>query len=356
MLAAESDGQYEATGRPFKIRKLQGGNKMKQKFWLALRAISLLAFLGQTALGTAQAQPITYPNRAITVIVPYAAGGRTDLTNRILAQYIKNYLGQPVVVEVKPGASSVLGTLHVANSKPDGYTILGASGGLITAPYTVETPMNYQDFAPIGRFNYDPAVLAISPTKLKVKNLREFVEHARKNPKEVMVAVDPGTSNELHAMAFAKANGIEFRYIPYKGGGERIVALSGGHVDAMFDVPVTVKSAVQAGKAKIIGVGSAERFQTMESIETFKEIGTNLVLGSFNGWTVHKKTPPAIVKTLENALEKATRDPEFIKTLTNSDAFTGYLTAAEFFKFLAAEDTFIKQLAEALGMKPKKMP
>lgn len=328
---------------------------MNRKYWIGVVGYLWLACLVMTALGP-PAQSADFPNRAITVIVPYAVGGRSDLTNRMLAHYIKGYLGQPVVIENRPGASSVLGTLHVMNSKPDGYTILAGSGGLTTAPYMVEPPISFRDLAAIGRINYDPVVLAINPNKVNVKTLGEFVAYAKKNPKEVMMAVDPGASNEMHALAFAKAAGVEFRYVPYKGGGERIVALSGGHVDAMFDVQVTVKSAVEAGKAKIIGIASAERAPGMENIETFKEAGINLILGSWNGWLAHKKTPPAILKTLEIALEKATKDPEFVKTLAKADSNASHLPPEDFFKFLAEEDEFSKKMCEALGIKIKKMP
>lgn len=326
---------------------------MRKQFWIGLIGV----FLILTPIVPKPAQPASYPTRAITIVVPYAAGGRSDLTSRFVAQYLKGYLGQPVVVEDKPGASSVLGTLHVANAKPDGHTLLAGSGGLTTAPYVVESPVTYRDFAPIGRVNYDPAILAINPTKLKVKNLKEFIDYAKKNPKEVMVAVNPGMSNEMHALAFAKAAGIEFRYVPYPGGGgERIVALAGGHVDAMFDVPVTVKSMVQAGKARIIGIGSAGRFPGTETIETWQEAGVNLVLGSWNGLLAHKKTPPPILKTLEIALEKTVKNPDFVKALFDADSYASYLSPNEFAKFLGEEDQFTKKMSEALGIKPKKMP
>lgn len=179
-------------------------------------------FLIVSLLSMSFVQPVqsaTFPERAITVMVPYAAGGRSDLTIRFVAQFMKDYLGQPIVVENKPGASSVLGTVQVINAKPDGYTLLVGSAPLITAPYMVETPITYKDLAPIGRITYDPAILVINPNKLKVKDLKEFLAYAKKNPKEIMVAVDPGQSNELHALAFAKAAGLEFRYVPYKGVG-----------------------------------------------------------------------------------------------------------------------------------------
>ncbi len=327
---------------------------MSKKTW-----IGIIGMCFATSLLLAVLNPLAYaaefPTRAVTVIVPYAAGGRSDLANRMLAQYMKPYLGQPVVIENKPGASSVLGNVQVMNSKPDGYTILAGSGGLTTAPYLVETPVTFRDFTPIGRINEDPVIMAINPTKLNVKNLREFIAYAKKNPTEVMMAVDPGMSNEMHALAFAKLAGLEFRYVPYKGGGERIVALSGGHVDAMFDVQVTVKSAVQAGKAKIIGVASAQRVPGLEGVETFKEVGVDLEVGSWNGWLVHKNTPPAIAKVLEIALEKTVKDPEFVKALANVDSVASYQNPEEFFKYLSAEDQFLKKMTEALGIKPKKL-
>lgn len=127
-------------------------------------------------------------------------------------------------------------------------------------------------------------------------------------------------------------------------------------MDAMFDVPVTVKSMVQAGKAKIIGIATEERFSAMKEIETFKEIGIDLVLGSWVGLLAHKKTPQAILKRLATDLEKTTKNPEFLKALTNADTYLGFLPPEDFTKFLAEEDRFTKRMCEALGIKPQKMP
>jgi hypothetical protein len=175
------------------------------------------------------AQAQEYPTRSITIIAPYPPGGRTDLCGRTLAQFLKTELGQPVVVINKPGASGVLGAKEVASAAPDGYTLGLFSTGFLTAQYTVPTPTDVKGYELIALINMDPAVIAV-PEVRGWHTLPDYVRYAKENPGKVRVGIDAGSSAQIFAAAFAEKAGTEVTNVPFRGGGERTVALAGGHI------------------------------------------------------------------------------------------------------------------------------
>src|SRR5712671_5248973 len=224
-------------------------------------ALSLFAVLTQASDARAQ----TFPAKAITLIVPFPAGGRTDLTARAIAEAMRDDLRQPIVVVNKPGASGVLGAKEVASAAPDGYTLGLFSTGFLTAQYTVPTPTDVKDYELIALINMDPAVIAV-PEARSWHTLPDYVKYAKDNPGKVRVGIDAGSSAQIFAAAFAEKAGTEVTNVPFRGGGERTVALAGGHIDADFDIVAPLKAMREAKKVRVLGIAADRRFEDYSDI------------------------------------------------------------------------------------------
>src|SRR4029079_13233431 len=213
-----------------------------------------------------------YPKKPVTLIVPYPPGGRTDLAGRAVAQYLKAELGQPVVVVNRPGAGGVLGAKEVAAAAPDGYTLGIFSTGFLTAQYTVPTPTNAADYEMIAMVNLDPAAIAV-PEARGWRTLPDFIKYARANPGKLKVGIDAGSSAQIFAAAFVEKAGLNVIYVPFRGGGERTVALAGGHIDVDFDIVAPLKTMREAEKIRVLGVASDKRVKDYADIPTMAEGG-----------------------------------------------------------------------------------
>jgi tripartite-type tricarboxylate transporter receptor subunit TctC len=308
----------------------------------------LLAVLAAVAAGSASAQP--YPTQAVTLVVPYPAGGRTDLTARAVAQSLKSELGQPVVVVNKPGASGVLGAKEVARSAPDGYTLGFFSTGFLTTQYTVPTPTSVKEYELVALVNYDPAAVAASAAK-GWHSLPEVVAAGRAKPRALRVGINPGSSAHIFAAAFCNAAGIEATYVPFKGGSERAAALAGGHIDLDFDIVAPMKAMREAGKLRVLGIASAERVALYPDLPTMREQGVDLAIHSWHGVFAPKGTPPAILAALEGALERVAHRREFVDQMSTQLLGVRYMNRAEFARFFAAQDAQFLSLIEKLGLR-----
>lgn len=307
----------------------------------------LIVALNQGVFSAMAANP--YPSKAITLIVPYSPGGRTDLTGRIVSEHLKTHLNVPVVIKNVPGASSVSGSKEVANSNPDGYTLGFFSTGFLTSQYTVTTPNDIREFELIGLINMDPAAIVVS-TKSEWKTLKELVEYAKSNPGKVRSGINTGAATHIFEAAFAKAAGITFKSVPFTGGGERVPALLGGHIDCDFEVVAPFRSLAEAGKVRILGIAADERDALYPNIPTMKEGGVNLVISNWHGVFAPKGTPAEIIRVVEAALGKTARDPEFVKLMKESVLGIKYLNQAEFKAFFAQQDPIFKKTIQDLGL------
>jgi tripartite-type tricarboxylate transporter receptor subunit TctC len=312
----------------------------------------MLALLACLIAGGSQssAQTTDYPNKGLSLIVPFSAGGRTDVTGRIVAQHLAKPLGKPVAVVNKPGASSVLGSQEVAQSKPDGYTVGFFSSAAVSAQYTVPTPLDLKDFELVAIVNADPAALAVQESA-PWKSLRELVEHARKNPDRLRIGMIPGASAQIFAAGFAKAADVKLINVPFKGDHDGAVALAGGHIEVHVAVPVSYKPLVEAKKVKILAVASDSRSPLYDNLPTFRENGVDLVIGAFHGVYVPKSTPPAIVTKLADALEQAMNAPELVANMNDVGAGIVFLRGQAAKSFLEQQDTTYRTIIENLGLR-----
>ena len=307
----------------------------------------LFAVLAAAVGFTASAQ--TYPVKPVTLVVPFPPGGRTDLTARAVAQFLKGELGQPVVIVNKPGASGVLGAKEVSGAAPDGYTLGFFSTGFLTTQYTVPTPTSVKEYELVGLINYDPAAVAASAAR-GWRTLAEVIAAGKAKPGALKVGINPGSSAHIFAAAFSNAAGIEAAYVPFKGGSERAAALAGGHIDLDFDIVAPMKAMREAGKLRILGIAAERRDDHYRDLPTMREQGVDLVIHSWHGVFAPKGTPAATLATLEAALKKIAGNREFIDQMAAQLLGVRYMNRAEFARFFAEQDAQFKPLIQKLGL------
>ena len=296
-----------------------------------------------------------YPKKPVTLIVPYPAGGRTDLLGRIFVQVFSKHLTQPAVVTNKAGAGTVLGTTEVIKADPDGYTLGLLSNGLVASHYMLpDTIQLWKEVEPVAMINFDPTVLVASE-KTGFKSLKELIAFAKKNPKKLNVGINQGTATSLYTVAFMKTAGIEGVYVPFKGGGEGKAAIAGGHIDAHCDAAYIYKPIVDAQKARFMGISSERRDPFFPDIPTFKEQGVDISWGTWHGIFTPKKTPPEIIETLEKAIEKTLADKELIEMMNKNQLAIVYKDRQQYARFLENEDRVYREEAIEMGLyNPKK--
>jgi len=249
-----------------------------------------------------------YPNRPIRLIVGYTPGGATDIVARSLAVKLQETLGQPVIVENKSGASSNIASEFVARSAPDGYTLL--LGTIANATnMTAYKNMGYDtmtDFVHITQTMTAPSVLAIHPS-VPAKNLKEFLEYAKKNPGRIAFSSSGnGGSPHLAGELLKMRVGLDFIHVPYKGASPALADLLSGQVQMSFQTALSAIPHLKSGKLNVIAVASKKRMMAMPQIPTMSEAGLpDFEVSSWNGLMAPAKTPPAIVNLLYQATIKA---------------------------------------------------
>jgi tripartite-type tricarboxylate transporter receptor subunit TctC len=293
------------------------------------------------ALGSVLAIAQPYPSKPIRIIVPYPAGGTSDILARALGPGITAALGQPVVVENKPGSTGNVGADLVAKSPADGYTLLLADiGSLAISPSIFPTlPFDpVKDFAPVIMVAYSPHLLAANPA-LPAKDVKELIALAKSKPGTLNFAVSGiGGANHLAGVEFAMRTGIKWTYIPYKGGAQAITDVVGGQADVLFNGMLATYPMVQGGKLKALAVSSSKRFAAAPNIPTVAESGLpGFETGSFQGIVAPTGTPPKIVSQLHQTVTKILATPEMQERLVNAGAETRPGSAADFGAFIREE-------------------
>lgn len=260
-----------------------------------------------------------YPNKPIRFVVPAATGGPTEITARLIGQKMQETLGQPVIIDARPGAGGNLGADLVAKAAPDGYTILMATIGTHAVNQTLYKKLPFdptRDFAPVSQVVQYPLILVVNP-KLPVNNVRELIAYAKKNPGKLNRASGgSGTSMHLSGELFRAQAGIDMPHIPYKGSAPALTDLIGGQVDLMFDSMITALPQVQSGKLRALAVTGGKRSPAVPEIPTVAESG--LPGYSAVGWIgviAPAGTPQPVIAKLNDAIVKALNNPEVRATL-----------------------------------------
>ena len=273
---------------------------------------SLLALAASLFLSLAHAQ--TYPAKPIRIIVPYAPGGTSDILARQIGPKLTEAWGQPLIVENKPGANGNVGADFVAKSAPDGYTLLLTDlGGLvISASVYPKLPFDpSKDFSAVVMVSYSPHVLAVHPS-VKAGNVKELIALAKANPGKLNFAISGlGGAPQLAGIDFAQRTGVNWTYIPYKGGSDAVAAVAGGQADVLFNGMLATWPSVQGGRLKAIAISSAQRMPSAPDTPTVAEQGLpGFETGSFQGVVGPKGMPHDTVAKLNSQLIKTLSSDE----------------------------------------------
>ncbi len=293
------------------------------------------------ALMPATAPAQDFPNRALRIIVPFAAGGSVDISSRLVATTLSQELGQPVVVENRAGAGGRIGALAVAKAAPDGYTLLAGSSGSLTAMEAVSKSLQYdvlRDFTPVALMNVTPMAVVVGPGTT-AKTFAELAAQAREKPGTIgMASAGLGTSNHLGIELLQSVAGVRFLHVPYKGSGQALTDLLSGQVPTMVDQIASSVSHVRNGKLRVLAVMTSTRSSVLPEIPTLKELGIDGVeAASFTGLLAPAGLPPAILDRLQRAVVKSASTPEVVQRFKELGADPRALGPAEFSTFIKTD-------------------
>jgi tripartite-type tricarboxylate transporter receptor subunit TctC len=313
---------------------------------------SAVALLLAIASFAAAAQ--NYPNRPVKIIVPYAVGGSADVYGRVLAAKLSEALGQPFVIENRPGAGAIVGTDAVAKSAPDGYTLLVMSN-THTVNETLFPKKPYQlmrDLAPITGINSQDLLLVANP-KGPASNLKEFLAYAKKNPGKLNYASSgPGTPYHMAGELFKYMAGVDIVHIPHKGSDQARTAVLAGEVDIMFDAISTIVGQVHAGKLKALGTSGKARSPVTPDVPTIAEAGVpGYEATIWLGLMAPAGTPKPIIDGLNSAVNKVINSPDVKENWAKQGALPMGMTPDEFGKFIRADVQKWAKLVKETGMK-----
>jgi tripartite-type tricarboxylate transporter receptor subunit TctC len=293
-------------------------------------------------------QAAEFPTKEVQIIIPWAAGGATDLIFRALAATTGKYLGKAVIVVNRPGGAGAVGYTEAAQAKPDGYTLVSAITPLTILPHQVKTAFTYKSFEPVINIADDPSMFLVR-SDAPWKSLKEFLDYAKKNPDMITVG-NSGAGGGVHlvALAFERAAGVKFNHIPFAGGGPSVTALLGGHVNAVSVSPPEGIEHVKAGKLKIIALFSEKRFEMFPDVPTVKEQGVDFAMGMWRGLVAPKGTPPDVINKLHDAFKQGMNDPVFKKNAKDMAVNLRYLGPEAFGKLMAHDDEFYGKLVKEI--------
>jgi tripartite-type tricarboxylate transporter receptor subunit TctC len=304
-------------------------------------------FLALAAFAAASAMAQSFPAKPVHVIVPFPPGGGADALARIMAPYLTKAWGQPVIVENRPGASGHIGAEYVANAPADGYTLLMSSTASLTEK-------NVHQFAPVTLVSASPYVIVTNP-KVPAANVRELIEHARRNPGKVTFGSSgTGAASHLSAELFKSMAGIDMLHVPYKGTGQAVTDLLAGQIDVMFAPAQTVMPQVAAGKLRALAVTSAKRSATLPELPTAAEAGLPgyEAIGWF-GLLAPAATPRELVAKISADANKVLADAEVKQKTLALGAEPSGNSPEQFARFIREDQAKWSKLMRERGITPE---
>ena len=306
-------------------------------FRRSLLTIVAVMLIGAAAAARAQ----DYPTRPITAIVPFAGGSASDVVSRILFEHMSKSLGQPIVVENRPGAGGNSGTADAAKAAPDGYTIVGSGSGPVAANVTLYKHLDYdpqQDLVTISPFA-SFTIVVVASGKLPINNLQELIGYAKAHPGELNYgSVGIGSSQHLAGEYFAQLTGVMITQVPYRNIGQYVPDLMSGQVPLGFQWYPNVSAALAAKGARALVVAGGNRLDALPDVPTTKEAGLpQYVVSGWFALLAPHGTPPAIVAKLNSELKAAVEDPAVRARFAQQGAEAIYMTLGQSKTFLGDE-------------------
>ena len=322
----------------------------------SIRFTSIATIATLTAVVAAGACAQDYPNKPVRIVVPFAPGGGTDLSARIVAQKLTESLGANFVVDNRPGAAGIVGTEAVAKSKPDGYALLvvSSSHAMNPAMYSKLPYDTARDFVPVSLLLSGPTLVVAHPS-LPAKNARELIALAKAKPGVLTFAsAGHGTPPHMAGELFKSLAKIDILHIPYKGNGPAYTDLMAGQVSLMFPNIATSLPYVKTGRMRSIGVGSKQRSQIAPDIPTVHESGLpGYEMGSWFGLLAPAGTPAAVITRLQQEIAKIFKMPDVREKLFAQGVEPVGSTPQEFASFLQNETTVWAKVIRSSGLKPE---
>jgi tripartite-type tricarboxylate transporter receptor subunit TctC len=299
---------------------------------------------------TAQDRPADYPNKPITIMVGFSPGGSSDVGARLLGESLKNVVGQPVLIENKPGAGSqVMLTDFKNNAKPDGYTL-----ALINVPQiqtivfdpSRKAAFALKDFQPVANHVQDPGAILVRKDS-PFRTLEDLVAAAKAKPGQVKVSTTGiGSDDHLAVLDFERKAGVKFNVVHLRGTPEALTAALGGHIDADFDNVGGFLPTVKSGEGRILAVMMDKRYPDLADVPTLREKGVDIVSSSTRGYVVPAGTPAGIVRYLEQSIKKAMENPDHVKRMEQAGLTLRFMAPPEYAKFLEHENARAQSLIE----------
>ncbi|HWP34804.1 MAG TPA: tripartite tricarboxylate transporter substrate binding protein [Thermodesulfobacteriota bacterium] len=307
---------------------------------------ALLAF-GLGLVAPAGTLAAAYPTKPIKVIVPWPAGGDTDVIARIQVGMAEKILGQPMVVTNITGASGTVGAREARNAPPDGYTILSVHDFIHTTYHVGVGNVSYRDFEPIALMTATYSILA-THGKAKWKTFQEVIEDSKKRPGEITVGATLGSTSHFFPALVERAAGVKWKYVSYEGTAPRMTALLGGHID-LAESNLTQADKAKGGQLRFLAVASEQRLPEIPDVPTLRELGINVVYALNRGFLAPKGTPEEVLAKLEAAFEKVAKDPAFAAEMAKQGTQVRFLGRKAYAEFLRKNDAENAEIALALG-------
>ena len=323
---------------------------MKRRTFIAAGAV---AFWVMQAGSPAQATSESYPEKPVRLVVGFPAGQATDIIARLVAEKMQKGMGQPIVVENKPGAGGELALGYLGMQPADGYTVSFANTGAVVTNRFIKKKLAYdpEKLQPVALLGDIPLVLSTTANG-KINSLKDFVEQARANPGKLTYATPGvGTTSHLAMESLKQAAGLDVLHIPYTGSSQALTDVSSGNVDVAFDTITTVMRFSEAGKLKPLAIGTTERVASLPNIPTLKEEGFDGIVGAvWVGAFVPRGTPEVVTDKLAKVIAEAVKDEELSPRLAGTGLYVRYADAAGFKAVLAEDAPKIQKVVERSGI------
>lgn len=316
---------------------------MKQLFLALMSPVLGILFLANCC------QAATFPERPVTIVIPYSAGGVTDVFGRAIAMKLSRLWNQNVVIDNRAGGGTIIGTQHVSRALPDGYTLLLTSYGFTSNPILRKNlPYDPKSLTPLLLIGTSSNTLVIN-ANLPYRDLADVLKMARERPGALTLASSGnGSSPHVAAELFAKAAGVQITHIPYKGTAPAMNDILGGQVHGIFD-GTSALGQVSTGKLRAIATAAAVRHPSSPDVPTFRELGIDLVFGGWFGFFVPSGMPQSLQDVIFKDIERAIADPEVNTVILKTGLVLETQSQEQFKTFLQTESERLKSLTESAG-------